>query len=144
MTCYAKQELPHPQDQEYEYCLPDDGQSEIPPIPAQELMEYFREPSCAGTLNIALESFPKKRNEKIIRTAWGLHACEQPSFWRALVMLGLPLGGTLLFVPYWLAGHPGDLQNAFIPSIMFLALACAIMEVSARCTAVPQDPDERR
>lgn len=108
MTCYPEQELPHPKDPEYEYCLPDDGQSEIPPIPVAELMEYFHEPTCAGTLNIALESFPKKCSEKIIKTAWGLHACEQFSLFRILVVLGSLSVVTVAFVPFWLWKHPPE------------------------------------
>ena len=144
MTCYPEQELPDPTDLEYEYCLPADEQPEIPPIPAEELMEYFHDPSCAGTLNYATESFPKKRNEKIIKTAWGLHAIERLSFFRVLLLLGLVLAGTLVFVPYWLSEHPGDLQNAFVPPVFFLALAGVFIEASARCTTTTQDHNLRR
>lgn len=140
MTCYPKQELPDPRDREYEYCLPKDEQPEIPPIPVEELMEYFNDPSCAGTLNTATQSFPKKLNGKIANTAWGLYACEQLSFFKVLLLLGLVLAGTLAFVPYWLLRHPGDLQNAFVPPLFFLALAGVFVEVSARCTVItPQD-----
>ena len=144
MTCYPKQELPHPNHPDYEYSLQKDDQLEVPPIPVEELMEYFHEPSCAGTLNYALESFPKKRDEEIARTSWGLHACEQLSFFRILFLLGLVLVGTLAFVPYWLLGHPGDLQSAFVPPFFFLSFAAVCIGVSALCTAAPQDPNVRR
>ena len=143
VTCYPKQELPNPSHPDYEYCLPKDDQLEVPPIPVEELMEYFHEPSCAGTLNYALGSFPKKRNNEIAKTAWGLYACEQLSFFRILLLLGSVLAGTLAFVPYWLLGHPGDLQNAFTPLFFFFSFAVVCVCVSALCTAAPQDPNER-
>ena len=143
MFCYPKQELPHPKDLDYEYWLPWDEPPEIPPIPAEELMEYFHEPSIAGTLNYALKTFPKKRNDKPTKIAWGLYACEQLSFFRILLLLGSVLVGTLAFVPYWLLGHPGDLQNAFIPPFFFLSFAAVCIGASALCTVASQDPDIR-
>ena len=133
MTCYPEQELPDPKDLEYEYCLPTEEQLEMPPIPVEKLMEYFNDPSCAGTLNFAAESFPKKRNKITTRAAWGLQSCERLSFFRVL-LLGLVLAGTLVFVSYRLSGHLGDLQNAFVP-VFFLA--GVFIGASARCTATP-------
>ena len=96
-------------------------------------MEYFHNPSCAGTSGFALISFPKKLSGGVDDTSWGLHACEQLSALRVIIALVLGLAPTLAFAPYWLHLHHGDMQGAFTPSAIFLAFAAICFEVCIRC-----------
>ena len=134
MWCYRKQELPEPTNPDYEYRFPGGCDSDIPPIPVDQLVESFRNPSCAGEVRTALESFAKKKSDQTNRIAWGLQACEQISFFRVLIFLVSGLVATLSFVPYWLLDHPGDLQNAFVPAAFFVTLAGLCIGVSVMCT----------
>lgn len=87
------------------------------------LMEYFENPSCAGSSGDTLEKFPKRigGDIKLGDYGWGLHACEQLSFHRFNVLSLCILAGPAYFFVYWLVEHPGDLQNASVP--LFLGFA---------------------
>jgi hypothetical protein len=47
-----------------------------------------------------------------------------------LVILMFQLG-TFAFAAYWLVSHPGDLQNAFMPSTISLALPAVFLALFA-------------
>lgn len=87
-------------------------------------MEYFNNPTCAGTSATTLLTFPKKLNGQLghnEKHGWGLRACKHLSFFRTSILSMVILAGPIAFFVYWLLGHPGDLQNASVP--MFLAFA---------------------
>lgn len=122
VTCSATEQLPTPDNPNYQYePKPPD---EIPPVPTRLLMEYFENPSCAGTSTGILEAFPVRTTGKMSRQekhGWGLHAEEHLSFCRIGIVAIVILVGPTWFFVHWLCLHPGDLQNASVP--MFLALA---------------------
>ena len=133
VSCGREQELPHPSNRDYEYEFP--FKKETPPFPAEALLHFFYNPSCAATCRSALTSFPKKLNEEVDDVSWGLHACERLSGARVLGTGMLAFAPTLIFIPYWLAKHPGDIQNAFTPSLAVLALVVFWFEVYVHCIA---------
>ena len=133
VACRREQELPPLTNKDYEYGFP--YEKEIPPFPVEGLLHFFHSPSCAGTCTSALTSFPKKLSEGIDHVSWGLHACERLS---AARVMGVTLSGfvaTLIFAVRWLDEHHNDIQNAFTPCIIFLALVAICFEVYAHCVA---------
>lgn len=97
---------------------------EVPPVPARLLMEYFDDPTCAGTSAKTLETFPKRISEMSgdEKYGWGLQACEYISFFRAIILCLCMLVGPIWFFLEWLVKHPGDLQNASVPLFLVFAL----------------------
>lgn len=129
VRCSATQELPE-HNKNYEY-RPAKG---VPPVESRLLMEYFEDPSCAGTSAFTLEALPRKTNGEMTqleRYGWGLHACEHLSFFRITILYLAILAWPVWFLMDWLEKHPGDLQNASVP--LFLALAFI-----ATFTIIPQ------
>lgn len=120
VTCDAAQQLPVATDPDYQY--EPKPPSEVPPVAARLLMEYFDDPTCAGTSTAILEAFPVRTAGAMTRAekhGWGLHAQEHLGFWRIVCLTAGLLVGPCAFFVYWLVVYPGDLQNASVP----LALA---------------------
>lgn len=85
-------------------------------------MEYFADPTCAGTSTAVLETFPTRITGKLSQRekyGWGLHACEHLSFLKVTILSVVVLLGPLCFFMYWLLNRHGDLQNPSVP--LFLA-----------------------
>lgn len=81
-------------------------------------MEYFDDPSCAGTSTAILEAFPVRTTGEMARTekhGWGLHGEEHLSFVRVLGVAVAVLFAPSWFFVHWLVMHPGDVQNAAVP-----------------------------
>lgn len=116
VTCDPTEQLPAATNPNYQYePKPPD---EIPPVPTRLLMEYFTDPSCAGTSTAILEAFPVRTTGQMTRLekhGWGLHAGEHLSFWRITSLAAFVLVGPIAFFVYWLIVYPGDLQNASVP-----------------------------
>ncbi|KAF3906775.1 hypothetical protein AA313_de0206367 [Arthrobotrys entomopaga] len=115
--------LPHVND--YDYIISREHRE--PPVPIirprgpQEIMDHYNTPhryaNCSAVIKDAI---PKKLNGQLtgIRPeGWGIHAVEAICpfmiiMW-AIIVNFIPI---VCFAPWWLLHHPGDLQNAFVPS----------------------------
>lgn len=116
VTCDPTEQLPIHTNPNYQY--EPKPPAEVPPVPTRLLMEYFDDPSCAGTSTAILEAFPVRTTGEMTRLekhGWGLHGAEHLSFWRILCVTGVVLFGPSWFFVHWLVVHPGDLQNASVP-----------------------------
>lgn len=64
-------------------------EDDIPPVPVEQLLEFFYYPPCAGTSGEILMSFPKKLDAAVDRASWGLYAYEKLSTPISLLLLVL-------------------------------------------------------
>jgi len=71
-------------------------------------------------------NIPKKVPHKLGPTAgvegYGMHTIANVALWRVMIVIFFSQIGSVSFAVWWLILHPGDLQNAFVPATMSLAL----------------------
>ena len=60
-----------------------------------------------------------------------MHAIAEIAIWRLLVVVFVSQMLSIAFAIWWLTGHPSDLQNAFMPATISLALL-AVFRPAAR------------
>lgn len=119
--------FPDPTNFEYEY-----DPYEPPEISQrfleEELRHHFERGGCCtryGRTDI-IQRIPKKVPRKFDGRCgiegYGMLAVNQLALWRWAVLVLLTQLGPGVFAIHWLLQHPGDLQNAFMPSGMILAL----------------------
>lgn len=133
IDCYETEELPLHTNPDYDY-IPKPPEKPLTLL-VVEFLHYFQEPQCAGNATECLELMPKRVVGKLAGgkrvTAWDLQPQEN------LPCLGFGLSliivwpSTAAFASWWLAKHPNDLQNAFVPVNYATSLA-------AICVIIPE------
>ncbi|KAH3981626.1 hypothetical protein HBI56_165430 [Parastagonospora nodorum] len=109
------------------------------PLPSGELWHYFNDPKQCGTDSTLQKMLPKKINNDVLakKKVYGMFVEQRHSVWQIVILnllvLALTLGGTIWFIPRWLKEHPGDLQNAIVPSTLALMI---LQFVSQLCVSV--------
>ncbi|EGX46082.1 hypothetical protein AOL_s00110g246 [Orbilia oligospora ATCC 24927] len=121
--CYVdttRQSLPDRQDKNYAIPHREPPVPIIRPMCRPEIMDHYDHPDDSiNASNCIKFAMPKRVNDLPAGRcdAWGLYAAEAicPTkilIW-ALIVNIVPI---FAFAPWWLVNHPGDLQNAFVPS----------------------------
>lgn len=99
------------------------------PFPAGEVRHYLEHPSECATSCYLNNSLPVRKTKIPLESrfkAYGIHV-EQAlparilAFFLVFVLL-VVVGSTAWFIPFWLSGHPGDLQNATVPIVLLAAI----------------------
>ncbi|KAF3213530.1 hypothetical protein TWF679_005346 [Orbilia oligospora] len=133
----TRQSLPDRQDRNYAIPHREPPVPIIRPMCRPEIMDHYDRPDDSiNTSNCIKFAMPKRVNDLPAGRcdAWGLYAAEAicPTkilIW-ALIVNIVPI---FVFAPSWLVNHPGDLQNAFVPSTVISVTYFGI--VSAHMTA---------
>ncbi|KAF3099692.1 hypothetical protein TWF706_006342 [Orbilia oligospora] len=121
--CYVdttRQSLPDRQDRNYAIPHREPPVPIIRPMCRPEIMDHYDRPDYSINASDCIKfAMPKRVNDLPAGRCdtWGLYAAEaicpiKILIW-ALIVNIVPI---FAFVPWWLVNHPGDLQNAFVPS----------------------------
>ncbi|KAK6519071.1 hypothetical protein TWF281_003760 [Arthrobotrys megalospora] len=117
---YISESLPDQSNKNYETVHREPPIPIIRPLDRQHVMDCFRRPeelSCSDSLKYSVPKWVGAQSDETPEK-WGLYAVEGVSIFK-IIILGLVVNSIpiLAFAPWWLVSHPGDLQNAFIPSV---------------------------
>ncbi|KAK6512595.1 hypothetical protein TWF481_001479 [Arthrobotrys musiformis] len=117
--------LPAETDRNYQIESREPPRPMVRPISRQHIMELYEAPqdseNCNECLRTAMPKWveldPDVKRSKLKESAWGIYGVEGFALFKILVWAFIiNLIPLVLFVPWWLKSHPGDLQNAFVPS----------------------------
>ncbi|KAK6334457.1 hypothetical protein TWF730_003671 [Orbilia blumenaviensis] len=93
----------------------------VRPLGRQRIMALYERPEdsthCSDCLDRSMPKWVGVALKGPEPTAWGIYGVEGFAFFKMLTWgFIVNLVTMLAFAPWWLQGHPGDLQNAFIPN----------------------------
>lgn len=136
-----------PEDILYEY-TPRPPKVEIPPISRHEfelalascntpcLLAHLHECLEPPDGNIALDRIPKRNGAFALEAGgrefvWGILAQHSISYILVFMYHALVLAGLFAFWIWWQVRHPGDMQNATVPVMVFVALLSLVWSSAA-------------
>ncbi|KAK6540441.1 hypothetical protein TWF694_009236 [Orbilia ellipsospora] len=133
--------LPSQSDTDYKIRWYEPPTPIIRPLGRQRIMALYENPQDSMNCSDCLDrSMPKWVGTTLAGSepkAWGIYGVEGFALFKMMAWaFVINLVTTVTFAPWWLANHPGDLQNAFVPntivSVFYFGSVSLYVTVRAR------------